>query len=57
MQALITRWIGSVFVVYFKNEMQQPEGGLTNLARREWDRITTIDELRRLVQSARDHLR
>jgi uncharacterized protein (DUF697 family) len=52
-QALITRWIGAVFVQYFKNEMRQPEGGLTALARREWDRMTTIDELRRLVRAAR----
>ncbi len=52
-QALITRWIGAVFIQYFKNQMQQPEGGLTALARREWERLTTIDELRRLVTSAR----
>jgi small GTP-binding protein len=52
-QALITRWIGAVFMVYFRNQMQQPEGGLTALARREWERLTTIDELRRLVTSAR----
>jgi uncharacterized protein (DUF697 family)/GTP-binding protein EngB required for normal cell division len=52
-QALITRWIGAVFTQYFKNQMQQPEGGLTALARREWERLTTIDELRRLVTSAR----
>jgi len=55
-QALITRWIGGVFIVYFKNEMQQPEGGLTGLARREWERVTTINSLRRLVQSARKKL-
>jgi GTPase SAR1 family protein len=56
-QALITRWIGFVFIAYFKNEMQQPEGGLTALARREWERLTTIDELRRLVGSARKQWR
>ena len=56
-QALITRWIGFVFIAYFKNEMQQPEGGLTALARREWERLTTIDELRRLVGSAREQWR
>ena len=55
-QALITRWIGGVFMEYFKNEMQQPEGGLTGLARREWERLTTMDSLRRLVQSARKNL-
>ena len=56
-QALITRWIGSVFVAYFKDEMRQPEGGLVGLARREWERLTTIDELRRMVQVARNRLR
>lgn len=55
-QALITRWIGSVFIHYFKNEMKQPEGGLTALARKEWEKLTTIDELRKLVQSAKKHL-
>ncbi len=55
-QALITRWIGAVFIQYYKNEMQQPEGGLTALARREWERLTTIDELRRLVAKARRKL-
>jgi small GTP-binding protein len=55
-QAVITRWIGAVFIAYFKNQMQQPEGGLTALARREWERLTTIDELRRLVTTARRRL-
>ena len=27
-QALITKWIGSVFIEYFRSEMQTPEGGL-----------------------------
>jgi uncharacterized protein (DUF697 family)/GTP-binding protein EngB required for normal cell division len=52
-QALITRWIGAVFIVYFKNEMQQPEGGLASVARREWHRVTRADELRKLLKSAR----
>ncbi|MCA9219910.1 MAG: YcjF family protein, partial [Planctomycetales bacterium] len=54
-QALVTRWIGAVFMEYFRNEMQQPEGGLSGLARREWDRVTSVAELRKLVRSARDH--
>jgi uncharacterized protein (DUF697 family) len=52
-QALITRWIGAVFVAYFRNEMQTPQGGLTGLARREWDRVTSVDELRKLVRTTR----
>lgn len=56
-QALITRWIGNVFTQYFRDEMKTSEAGLANMARREWERLTTLDELRKLVQSARQHLR
>jgi uncharacterized protein (DUF697 family) len=55
-QALVTRWIGAVFIAYFRNEMQMPEGGLASLARREWDKLTTANELRKLVQTARERL-
>lgn len=55
-QALITKWIGAVFIEYFRNEMQAPEGGLSGLARRKWQAVTTVDELRRLVQTAREKL-
>jgi small GTP-binding protein len=55
-QALITKWIGSVFIEYFRNEMQMPEGGLAALARRQWEQLTTFDELRKLVQTARQKL-
>ncbi|MGY8768146.1 MAG: YcjF family protein [Pirellulales bacterium] len=51
--ALVTRWIGNVFMIYFKNEMQEPEGGLAGLAQREWKRVTQLDYLRKLVQQAR----
>jgi predicted GTPase/uncharacterized protein (DUF697 family) len=52
-QALVIKWIGAVFCEYFRNEMRAPEGGLAGLARRQWERVTTVDELRRLVQLAR----
>ncbi|MBP89151.1 MAG: hypothetical protein CMJ64_20945 [Planctomycetaceae bacterium] len=55
-QALVTRWIGAVFINYFKNEMKQPEGGFAAMARQEWDRLTTMDELRKLVSAAKQHL-
>lgn len=55
-QALITRWIGSVFIEYFRNEMQTPVGGLSGLARRHWEQVTTANELRKLLQSARSKL-
>ncbi len=55
-QAVITRWIGAVFIAYFKAEMKQPEGGMASLARREWQQVTTAAELKKLLQSARQHL-
>lgn len=54
-QALVTRWIGAVFITYFKNEMQEPPGGLAALARREWEKVTSATELRKLVRSVRHH--
>ncbi|MEX2172504.1 MAG: DUF697 domain-containing protein [Pirellulales bacterium] len=55
-QAVITRWIGRVFKAYFRNEMQPPPGGLAELARREWREVTSVDELRKLIQRGRKKL-
>ena len=55
-QALITKWIGNVFVEFFRNEMQTPEGGLAGLARRHWEKVTTVAELGKLVRTAREKL-
>lgn len=55
-QAVVTRWIGAVFVSYFRNEMKPPEGGLAGLARREWERLTTATELVKFLREARDKL-
>ena len=55
-QALITKWIGAVFIEYFRNEMQMPEGGLSGLARREWEKVMAADELRKFLQTARSKL-
>ena len=52
-QALVTRWIGMVFIEYFQNEMHQPAPDLASLARREWQRLTTVNELRKVLQTAR----
>lgn len=54
-QALVARWMGYVFIDYFKNEMRQPEGGLAALARNKWNALTTVNELRKLVGEARDN--
>jgi uncharacterized protein (DUF697 family)/GTP-binding protein EngB required for normal cell division len=56
-QALITKWIGATFIEYFRNEMQTPEGGLAGLARRQWENVTSINELRQIVKAARDKFR
>lgn len=55
-QALVTRWIGAVFIEYFKTEMTLPPAGLANLARREWQKLTSPVELYKFVQTAREKL-
>jgi uncharacterized protein (DUF697 family) len=55
-QALVTRWIGVVFIEFYKTEMQMPPEGLANLARREWQRLTSPAELVKFVQQAREKL-
>lgn len=56
-QALVTRWIGLVFIAYFKSEMKMPPEGLANLARREWQRLTSPAELMKFLHDARQRLR
>jgi small GTP-binding protein len=56
-QALVTRWIGAVFIGYFQAEMKLPPEGLANLARREWQRLTSPGELVKFIQQARERLR
>ncbi len=55
-QALVTRWIGRVFMQYFRNEMHTPQGGIAELARRQWDEITSPDQLRKLIVMGRQKL-
>jgi small GTP-binding protein len=55
-QALVTRWIGRVFCEYFRNEMQPPEGGLAELARRQWAEVTRPEQLKKLIQMGREKL-
>jgi uncharacterized protein (DUF697 family)/GTP-binding protein EngB required for normal cell division len=49
-QALVTRWIGKVFVAYFRGGMQAPAGDLAELARAKWEEITRPQEIRKLVR-------
>jgi GTP-binding protein EngB required for normal cell division/uncharacterized protein (DUF697 family) len=55
-QGLVTRWIGLVFIAYFKADMKMPPEGLANLARREWQRLTTPTELVSFLHEARQKL-
>jgi small GTP-binding protein len=55
-QALVVRWIGSVFREYFRNQMEPPPGGLAELARRQWAELTQPDQLRKLIQWGRERL-
>lgn len=55
-QALVTWWIGRVFMQYFRNEMKPPPGGLAELARREWNELTRPEQLRKLIVAGRQKL-
>lgn len=55
-QALVTRWIGNVFVEYLRNEMKPPGGGLAEIARDKWEELTRPQNLRKLIQLGRDEL-
>lgn len=55
-QALVTRWIGSVFIEFFKAEMKTTPAGLAEVAREQWSKLTTLHELRQLLQAARRQL-
>jgi uncharacterized protein (DUF697 family) len=55
-QALVTRWIGRVFMKYFRNEMKPPTGGIAELARQEWSLLTSPEELRKLIVKGRQKL-
>ena len=55
-QAFVTRWIGRVFIEYFRNEMRGPQGGLDFLARAQWKEITNPTELVQLVQEGASRL-
>lgn len=55
-QALVTRWIGNVFVQYFQNEMKAPPGGFAELARDQWQLLTRPESLRKLIQLGRREL-
>ena len=50
-QALVTRWIGEVFITYFREEMKEPASGWAALARAKWEEITRPAELVQLVKA------
>ena len=56
-QALVTRWIGLVFISYFRSEMKMPPEALADVARRQWQQLTSPTELVKLIQDARQKLR
>jgi len=55
-QALVTLWIGRVFMAYFRNEMREPAGSMAALARQKWHEVTQPDQLRQLIQAGRTQL-
>lgn len=50
-QVVVTRWIGGVFIEYFRQEMHGPAPALASLARAQWDAVTRPEELAKLVKA------
>jgi hypothetical protein len=48
-QVLVTRWIGGVFIEYFRSEMRETATDWASLARSQWALVTQREELARLV--------
>jgi small GTP-binding protein len=48
-QVLVTRWIGGVFIEYYRNEMREEATDWASLARSQWAKVTQREELTRLV--------
>jgi GTP-binding protein EngB required for normal cell division/uncharacterized protein (DUF697 family) len=49
-QVLVTRWIGGVFIEYFRNEMSEEATDWASLARSQWQQVTKPEELSKLVK-------
>jgi uncharacterized protein (DUF697 family) len=49
-QALVTRWIGRIFIQYFRDEMQEPPQGWGAVAREQWNALTRPAELAEFVR-------
>lgn len=50
-QVLVTRWIGNVFIVYFRNELTAAPTDWASLARAQWAQVTRPEELMKLVKT------
>ncbi|MFO0898852.1 MAG: DUF697 domain-containing protein [Pirellulales bacterium] len=50
-QALVTRWIGQVFIEYFRNEMKPPAQGWQALAQAKWQQVTRAADLVQFVRT------
>jgi hypothetical protein len=48
-QVLVTRWIGGVFIEFFRGEMREAATDWASLARSQWALVTQKEELARLV--------
>jgi hypothetical protein len=55
-QVLVTRWIGSVFIEYFRGEMRARPTDWASLARAKWSEVTRPEELAGLVKAGLSRL-
>jgi uncharacterized protein len=55
-QALMARWVGKIFIEYFRHDRKPPEGSLEALARAQWEGVTKPVELDLLIREGMNRL-
>lgn len=56
-QALLARWVGRIFIEFFRHDMRAPEGGIEALARTAWQQVTRPVELDGLIREGLTRLK
>jgi small GTP-binding protein len=50
-QVVVTRWIGGVFIAYYRAQLRGAELGWASLARSQWEEVTRPEELAGIVRA------
>lgn len=55
-QFLVVRWIGNSAITYYRHDLLNQPCSLAEIAAKEWQQMTTLSELRKVIQEAQQRL-